>query len=320
MKRVLAILFLQTCLFASNVVDIYRDSGIKAVEEHIQKQLQSKSYWDEYLKNIDVSLGYYENLDSLIIANKKSKKLSVYRNTDQSMKFVTSYSDVIVGADGDKQEEGDLKTPLGVYDIRQKFTPPDPFYGPLAFVLSYPNTFDKVKGKNGYGIWIHGSPLDGSERDPMSKGCIVLDNQTIKLFDKNINHKKSVTIVSEDGLEKVTKKDVSIILSNLFLWKESWKKSDVKKYLSYYDDDFRRYDGMKKKNFSRMKKIIFSRKQSKKIIFQNINISPYPNTENKKLFKIAFYEIYKASNYKFNGNKELFVELKDDSIFILSEK
>ena len=38
--------------------------------------------------------------------------------------------------------------------------------GQLAFVLSYPNTYDKVQGKNGHGIWIHGSPLDGRQRRP----------------------------------------------------------------------------------------------------------------------------------------------------------
>lgn len=320
MKRVLILLFLQTFLLANSIIDIYRDAGIKAVEEHIEEQLQTKKYWDEYLKNIDVSLGYYENLDSLLIAHKKTKELSVYKNKDKIIELITSYKDVIVGANGDKEKEGDLKTPLGVYTIKQRFTPPDTFYGPLAFVLSYPNTYDKVQGKNGHGIWIHGSPLDGTPRDAMSKGCIVLDNDTITLLDKNINSKKSITIVSENGMKKVTKSEISLILSNLFKWKESWKNSDVKKYLSFYSDDFKRFDGMKKRNFSIMKKTIFSRKQSKNIKFNNINISPYPNIENKKLFKVAFYEIYKSKRYSFSGNKELFIELNDNGFLILSEK
>ncbi len=319
MKKIFLIVFVSISLYASMAVDIYRQSGLNAVEKYIKEQLQSTSYWDEKLKSKDVSYGYYENLDSLLIADKQAKKLSVYRIKD-SLELIAKYEDVIVGADGDKFKEGDLKTPLGVYLLKKRFKPSDQFYGPLAFVLSYPNTFDKAQGKNGHGIWIHGSPLDGSARDPMSKGCIVLDNDTIELLDQNLNYKKSIILVSEDGVKKVEKSEISIILSELFRWQNAWQKSDIKSYIDFYDDSFIRYDGMKKRNFTRMKEIIFARKQKKEIIFKNINISPYPNVEGRRLFKVAFYEIYKSKRYKFKGNKELLVELKDGSIKIKIER
>jgi len=320
MKKLLILLLVSMSIYANTAVDIYRQNGIDAVENYIKEQLQSKSYWDEQLKESDVRYGYYENLDSLLVANKKAKELIIYKSGKSSLELLAKYENVIVGADGDKFKEGDLKTPLGVYNLRKRFTPKDQFYGPLAFVLSYPNTYDKVQGKNGHGIWIHGSPLDGSSRDPMSKGCIVLDNDTIELLDKNIKHKKSIILVSEDGMQKVEKSEISIILSELFKWKSAWRKSDVDTYLRFYSENFKRYDGMKKRNFSKMKKTIFSRKQKKEIIFQNINISPYPNERGKKLFKVAFYEIYKSKSYKFKGNKELFIELKDNKFSIISEK
>jgi murein L,D-transpeptidase YafK len=320
MKKIFIVLVMSMSMYANNVVDIYRQNGLSAVETYIKEQLRSKEYWDEKLKSIDVRYGYYENLDSLLIANKKVKDLVVYQTTNMKFELLAKYEDVIVGADGDKFKEGDLKTPLGVYNLRKRFTPKDPFYGPLAFVLSYPNTYDKVQGKNGHGIWIHGSPLDGSQRDPMSKGCIVLDNDTIELLDKNVKYKNSLILVSEDGIAKVEKSEISTILSELFKWKSAWKNSDISTYLDFYDDNFKRFDGMKKRNFSRMKKTIFSRKQKKEIIFKNINISPYPNEGGKKLFKVGFYEIYKSKSYKFRGNKELFIELNDNSFKIISEK
>jgi len=320
MKNIFLILFISISMYANTAVDIYRQSGIDAVESYIKEQLQSKNYWDEKLKNLDLRFGYYENLNSLLITNKKAKELTIYKPMNMRLELLSKYENVIVGADGDKFKEGDLKTPLGVYTLRKRFTPKDQFYGPLAFALSYPNTYDKVQGKDGHGIWIHGSPLDGSDRNPMSKGCIVLDNDTIELLDKNIKHKNSVIIVSENGMPKVEKSEISTILSELFRWKSAWRKSDVKTYLSFYDDNFKRYDGLKKKNFARMKKSIFSRKQKKKIIFKNINISPYPDERGKRLFKVAFYEIYKSKNYKFRGNKELFIELNGSSFKIISEK
>ena len=307
-------------IYANTAVDIYRQSDIDAVEAYIKKQLQTKIYWDEFLRKFDLRYGYYENLDSLLIANKKDKELTIYKTENNQLELLAKYEDVIVGADGDKFKEGDLKTPLGVYNLRKRFTPQDQFYGPLAFALSYPNTYDKVQGKNGHGIWIHGSPLDGSDRDPMSKGCIVLDNDTIELLDKNLKYKNSVIIVSENGIKKVELSEISTILAELFRWKSAWRESDLRTYLSFYDDNFIRYDGLKKRNFARMKKTIFARKQKKEITFKNINISPYPNQSDKRLFKVAFYEIYKSENYKFKGNKELFIELKGNSFSIISEK
>ncbi len=320
MKKIFIVVLISVGLYASTIADIYRDSGIDAVEKYIKKQLQTKGYWDLKLKDTDVRFGYYENLDSILIANKKAKELSIYQNDEGRVGLLAKYKNIIVGADGDKFKEGDMKTPLGVYTLKRRFTPSSQFYGPLAFVLSYPNTYDKVQGKNGHGIWIHGSPIDGTFRKSMSKGCIVLDNDTIKLLDKNLKHKNSIIIVSEDGMKKVNRSEISTILAELFRWKDAWLKSDVNTYLSFYDSDFRRYDGLKKKNFARMKKTIFARKQKKNIIFKNINISPYPNQSGRRLFKVAFYEIYRSKSYKFKGDKELFIELKDDSFSIISER
>ncbi len=320
MKKILIGLLVSVGLYADVVVDMYRDSGIGAVEAYIEKQLQSQSYWSEKLKNTDVRFGYYENLDTLLIANKSMKELSIYHYDRNRVGFLAKYEDIIVGRDGDKFKEGDLKTPLGVYRLKRRFRPSDQFYGSLAFSLSYPNTYDKVRGKDGHGIWIHGSPLDGSKREPTSKGCIVLDNDTIELLDKNVNHKSSIIIVSESGIERVKLSEVSAILAELFRWKSAWSRGDIESYLGFYSGDFRRYDGLKKGNFSLMKRRIFGKKEKKEIIFKRINISPYPNSNGKKLFKLSFYEIYRSKTYKFKGDKELFVELKGKRFSIISER
>jgi len=319
-RRLFFLILISMNLFANSVVDIYRNIGINAVESFLDKQLQSKEYWKEYLKDYNVTYGYYEDLDTLMIANKAKKELLVFDVNKNGLDRVDDYKNVIVGANGDKQKEGDLKTPIGVYEITKRFFPEDQFYGPLAFVLSYPNTFDRVRGKDGYGIWIHGSPLDGSPRDSMSKGCIVLDNSRIKKLDKFIKPRKSVILVSESVTPLANKDEVSLILAELFRWRAAWRDNKIEKYLDFYAKNFKRFDKMTKQNFSKMKRRIFARGEDKLIIFKNINISPYPNEIKKKLYKIGFYEIYKTKSYQFRGNKELYVELKDDSFSILSEK
>ena len=82
-----------------------------------------------------------------------------------------------------KQIEGDNKTPLGVYRIvrRRLDTELPAFYGAGALVLDYPNAVDRLLGRTGSGIWLHGSPPDTYTRDPLaSEGCVVLSNSDMQ--------------------------------------------------------------------------------------------------------------------------------------------
>ena len=319
MYKVICLLCLVTFSYATNLIDIYLSEGIQAVEKEIQKKLVLKETWKEKLQDYNATFGYYENLETLLVANKKKKTLHAYKVNGKKLESLETY-DVIVGKDGDKEKEGDLKTPLGAYDITRKFTPSDPFYGPLAYALSYPDTLDKVQGKNGYGIWIHGSPMDGSQRDPMSKGCIVMENDIIKAFDTKINPNSALTLVAEDEMPRTNVDELSFILAELYRWKEAWTYNNLEEYLSFYSEEFKRFDGKNKEEFSQMKRYVFSQSDDKEIRFSNINISLYPNIEGKHLFKVSFFEDYKSKRHTFKGNKELFVELKDGKFSIIVEK
>ncbi|DAB33252.1 MAG: hypothetical protein PWQ42_253 [Sulfurospirillum sp.] len=319
MYKVICLLCLVTFSYATNLIDIYLSEGIQAVEKEIQKKLVLKETWKEKLKDYNTTFGYYENLETLLVANKKKKTLHAYKINGKKLESLETYN-VIVGKDGDKEKEGDLKTPLGAYDITKKFTPSDPFYGPLAYALSYPDTLDKVQGKNGYGIWIHGSPMDGSQRDPMSKGCIVMENDIIKAFDTKINPNSALTLVAEDEMPRTNVDELSFMLAELYRWKEAWTYNKLEEYLSFYSEEFKRFDGKNKEEFSQMKRYVFSQSDDKEIKFSNINISLYPNIEGKHLFKISFFEDYKSKRHTFKGNKELFVELKDGKFSIIVEK
>ena len=319
MYKVICLLCLVTFSYATNLIDIYLSEGIQAVEKEIQKKLVLKETWKEKLQDYNTTFGYYENLETLLVANKKKKTLHAYKVNGKKLESLETY-DVIVGKDGDKEKEGDLKTPLGAYDITKKFTPSDPFYGPLAYALSYPDTLDKVQGKNGYGIWIHGSPMDGSQRDPMSKGCIVMENDIIKAFDTKINPNSALTLVAEDEMPRTNVDELSFILAELYRWKEAWTYNNLEEYLSFYSEEFKRFDGKNKEEFSQMKRYVFSQSDDKEIRFSNINISLYPNIEGKHLFKVSFFEDYKSKRHTFKGNKELFVELKDGKFSIIVEK
>jgi len=299
-----------------DLIELYRTKGIKAVEKVISSQLTNQEYWDKNLKYKDVSNGYYESIRYLMVCQKDLKDIVLYDTKNKQKLFSSS---VFTGkAQGDKKKEGDLKTPIGAYSLTNKLTKLDPFYGPLALTTNYPNLYDKANGKTGHGIWIHGLPKKG-QRDDFTKGCIALDNNKIKKLDNSINIENSVLVISEEKLKKVSKKDISLVLSKIFSWRDAWKQSDIQRYLSFYDENFRRSNGQDFKKFSQFKKRIFKRKEKKIINFSNINIIPYPNDMNKKIFKVVMDEYYKTKNYKFNGKKELYVEILGDKFKILTE-
>jgi hypothetical protein len=96
---------------------------------------------------------------ALVIDSRRSR-MYVFENLDGRPHYVADYY-VTLGKRGiDKAREGDQKTPIGVYHVtanlpRQKLTD---FYGAGAYPINYPNEWDRRRGRNGYGIWVHGTP------------------------------------------------------------------------------------------------------------------------------------------------------------------
>jgi len=318
MKYIVLFFFLISSINATpvDIIDLYRTQGIKAVEQEIANQLKTKSYWDQHLQTKGVDNGYYESIEHVIITEKDEKNMKLY---DTKTKLESFHLNVFTGeVDGDKKVEGDLKTPIGAYKLKRRITTVAPFYGPMAITTNYPNNYDRSQGKTGHGIWIHGLPLN-QERDDFTQGCIAIDNEQIVNLDKTIDIKKSILVVSENKLDKVSKDDISIVLSNIFAWRDSWKESDIDGYLGFYSNDFKRANGQSFNEFSAFKTRLFKRNEKKIIEFTNINVIPYPNDMDKNLFKVIMDEIYKTKTYQFKGKKELYLEILDGKIAILSE-
>jgi len=319
-KILLFIIFSFITLTANeNYVEIYRNSGIEKVKNIFDNLLESEKYWKNYLSDYNTSYGYYDNDRYLILCSKADKNMDVYHlnKTGKIDKIFSKH--IILGKDGEKEKEGDLVTPIGVYTITSKFKPKNSFYGPIAFSLSYPNLYDKLQGRDGHGIWIHGYPLDDEKRDNVTKGCMVLKNEQLEELSQLIVPSKSFVMIYEKQFPYAEEEDIAKLLSFLYSWKKSWANNDLNRYLSFYDKTFKRYDGKNFKQFSNMKKAIFSRNEKKSILFSHISIIPYPNISDKKLFLIRFYEKYRAKHYAFNGNKILYVTLSDSAKIIFEK-
>ncbi|EOJ0573682.1 murein L,D-transpeptidase family protein [Campylobacter coli] len=300
-----------SALGASDLVKIYLNQGLDAVGVAIEKELTNKDFWLDEIGDRNISLGYYDDDVAIVLTNKTDKILRVYSYSDGKIKQDFEQKAIITGLMGDKQVEGDLKTPVGFYELGRKFNPGDPYYGSFAFATTYPNLLDKVQGKTGGGIWIHGYPLDGTRLDEFkTRGCIALFNENLEEFAKVVQDKKVFAMTEEKEKVRAKKEDIAALLADLFAWKLAWTDSDINTYLNFYDEkQFKRFDKMKFEQFASMKKSIFSRKEDKKIKFSDINISPYPNVENETMYRISFYEDYYTKNYQFKGDKILYVKI-----------
>ena len=318
MLKLVIVVFLSVNLFSKDFLELYRTQGINAVEKELEKSLRDVNSWKKYLENKNVDYGFYETKEYVIVAQKNNKEMSVFAKNGDDFKKISKDNMIIGEKAGDKYLEGDKKTPEGSYDLVQKRTGLDQFYGPLALVTSYPNNFDQSLNKKGHGIWIHGMPLNG-DRENYTQGCLALNNEKLKELEKNIDYKKTVLITSGDEFKKAKKEDIALILSSIYKWKDAWKTSNINEYLSFYSKEFKRADRSDFNTFANQKKQIFSKNENKIINLYNMDISPYPNSLGKKIYRAVMDEEYYSPSVKFVGKKELFLEVANNKVQILTE-
>lgn len=305
-------------IYAKDFVSIYRTEGINSVEKEIENVLKDIDYWKTYLQDKNVDYGYYEFKKYILVAQKKQSEISLFQKEGNDYKLLVKNSVIVGENEGDKQTQGDKRTPEGAYELVEKKSDVDRFYGPFALVTSYPNIFDKSLNKDGSGIWIHGMPYD-TDREKFTKGCIALDNSELEKLEKKLQIDKTVLLTSSNEFKKATKEEIALIMSSIFKWKDSWKTSDINTYLSFYSKDFKRADKSGFGLFSEQKKSVFAKNEQKSIKLTNIDVSPYPNSFGKNMFKILMDEEYLSPAVKYYGKKELFLEIQDGQIKILAE-
>ncbi len=320
MKKLLFFLALASFLQASSILDEYRQNGLDNIEKKLDQALTKPSYWKKLFSKNDISFGYFERYNSVLVCNKEKSTLELYRKNKEGNFVLQKRYTAFTGKNrGEKKSEGDLKTPVGIYNLVQKLSKVDSFYGPMAFVTSYPNLFDKYQNKNGHGIWIHGLPID-QKRDAYTKGCIAIDNQGLKCLDKEIDLHKTVLLIYENATKQHNDPQEFIRLGTwLYKWRNAWKYNDLQSYLSFYSKEFKKANGSDFTAFRNYKEAVFRRNKNKKksILFNELNIIPYPN--HPDIYQITFYERYKSPNYRYNGYKELLVRKKGSEFEIISE-
>lgn len=180
-----------------------------------------------------------------LVVDSRRSRLYVFQNVAGRPQYVADYY-VSIGKRGvDKAREGDQKTPIGVYHVtanlpRQKLTD---FYGAGAYPINYPNPWDRQLGRNGYGIWVHGTPPDTYSRPPRaSDGCIVLANPDLLSVGRFVQVGTTPVIIADEvewADAAALEHERAGLADALERWRADWESRDTGRYLMHYSAEFR---------------------------------------------------------------------------------
>ncbi|MCX7175107.1 MAG: L,D-transpeptidase family protein [Proteobacteria bacterium] len=234
-----------------------------------------------------------------IVVDTQKSRLYLYQNEKGTPRFVADYYISHGKLGTDKVREGDKKTPIGVYHVtgslsRQKL---GDFYGSGAFPISYPNEWDRRNGRNGHGIWLHGTPSNTFSRAPKaSDGCVVLANQDLDAISKNLQIGLTPVIIS-NSIEWLSLDDWQAergsLKKQIEQWRTDWESLDVERYLNHYSKKFIG-DGQDLAQWSARKRQVGSGKTWIKLSADNISMFRNPGKED--MVVVTFDQDYRSNN------------------------
>jgi len=206
-----------------------------------------------------------------------------------------------IGKNGARKErEGDKRTPIGVYRVTSRIPGailPD-LYGGGAFPLDYPNGRDRVQGRTGSGIWIHGVPSSTYVRAPRaSDGCVAMANPDLDSLSAHILPGVTQVVIAS-AIEWVAPSALlaerDAFLPVLERWRMDWESGDTERYLSNYAHGFRT-DGGDRGRWAAGKRRINARKAWISLALSEVSVYRDPSAPG--LLAVNFAQDYRSSNF-----------------------
>jgi len=286
----------------------------KAEQEKIKKMAKKEEVEKEKPSIVLPEIGPYK----FLYVSKNKQQLYVYNVEKTGLKVLDTVPCTTGKNKGPKMEKGDARTPEGAYLIISKMDGPSlpPKYGIVAYPLNYPDVIDRRLGKDGDGIWLHGTPI---ERPPYnSEGCVVVGDNDLKKLMDYITVRKTFVCIGEEPL-KVDYRAMEKALETVKQWKDGWESLDIERYIAVYDEMF--YSGGRdKKQYKEYKKKINKNKQSIKVEISEIQILPYGNTPLGNMQLAFFKQRYSSNNFSSSGYKFLYLVERNGKWFIIGEE
>ncbi len=267
-------------------------------------------------------LPFAKEMRYCILANKATKAMHVLRKRGADWNIFRSYSMAIGEQEGRKLRSGDKKTPEGLYFIvgRKEKSELTSMYGPLAFVLNYPNAEDRKLERTGNGIWIHGTNPDSMP--VQTRGCLELSNSNITELGRYLKTGVGTPVVIVNKMDitdpitfpnykKISDERETILTeythrSNYFIsllnqWEAAWESQNITQYSIYYHPDKFFSQGMEWDAWKERKQRTFEMYSTIEISLDKIFLSEF--SESTAVLK--FLQGYKSDRLNVVNGKKL---------------
>lgn len=206
--------------------------------------------------------------------------------------------------EGDKQIEGDNKTPEGIYfseSLIDGSTLPAK-YGPKAIPINFPNPHDQMLRKTGYGIWLHGVEADQRvEQAKVTEGCVAFYNADILTLARWVKPYQVPIVIAKDTNKVNQAADLQAVRERTQAWLAAWENRDVEAYGSFYGDDFR-FNRMNAESYRAHKARIFKSYKNMTIKSDGMRILTHP----KYAMAIMNQDFNGDGRYTSSGRKVLY--------------
>lgn len=234
----------------------------------------------------------------LVGVDKKRHTFNFYeKNEPVNLRY--TYPCVTGQLAGDKQQVNDRRTPEGVYFVEYKIANGLDFreYGGIAYTLNYPNPVDRLRGKTGYGIWIHSKGFDLVP----TRGCVAINLKNIEEIGPRLLPGTPVVVAEELQSISGADNDELAELKNLMEeWSQAWENRS-QKYFDYYDPEAYSRATENFSTFRKNKERLFGMLSFIKIYNRKIHALAGPG------YWVTWSEqLYKASNLSTEGVRRLY--------------
>lgn len=243
--------------------------------------------------DVGAAAGYADMMVLTVSKSDLKADLKTWPEEPGKAATLKSFKIAIGKADGDKEFEGDNKTPEGIYFAQNHIdgsTLPEK-YGTLAIPIDFPNPIDQVSGKTGHGIWLHGVDREQRiEEAKVTEGCVAFYNTDIKRLSSWLKSHQGVIVIAKDATMVNRDLDIAEVRARTTEWIGAWEGRDLNKYGSFYAADFRfgPHDLASYKNY---KKKVFSGYKEMSVKYDNLRVVTHPK------YAVSFF------NQDFHGDK-----------------
>ncbi len=251
---------------------------------------------------------------SVFLVDKGRSRMFVYERDASGTWQRISDEYVVTGAiDGDKSKEGDERTPNGVYRFVKKLSGRQlaTRYGPVAFPIDYPNALDRLRHKDGGGIWMHGYAAGVGRRPPRdTKGCFALPNERLLAMAGHVHLGQSWVVVGENlpfGDAKARYPLRDSVENALKAWSRDWSSRNSDAYLAHYHRKFHS-ETRDLAAWSAYKRRVNASKSFIRVTLDDFTLIRVPDQKGFADVVVAeFNQHYQSDNYADSGRKRLYL-------------